>query len=79
MSFYIGPSLYDHAKIILKNILKILKKIILFFNIDMPQSVLVFAVSLHRDPYFGTFGGVAHPPPEDLKIYIYIYLLFRCV
>ena len=30
---------------------------------EMPQSLLVFAVSLTPEtPNFGTFGGVAHPP-----------------
>ena len=33
---------------------------------DMPQSLLVFAVSFTPEtPSFGTFGGVAHPPPEN--------------
>ena len=31
---------------------------------DMPQSLLVFAVSFTPEtPSFGTFGGVAHTPP----------------
>ena len=30
---------------------------------EMPQSLLVFAISLTSEtPNFGTFGGVAHPP-----------------
>ena len=30
---------------------------------DMPQTLLVFAVSFTPEtPNFGTFGGVAHPP-----------------
>ena len=38
---------------------------------DMPQSLLVFAVSFTPEtPRFGTFGGVAHPPPMR------IFLLF---
>ena len=33
---------------------------------DMPQSLLVFAVSFTPEtPSFGTFGGVAQPPPEN--------------
>ena len=36
---------------------------------DMPQSLLVFAVSFTPEtPSFGTFGGVAHPPP--LRIFL---------
>ena len=31
---------------------------------EMPQSLLVFAVSLTEEtPNLGTFGGVADPPP----------------
>ena len=34
---------------------------------EMPQSLLVFAVSLTPEtPNFGTFGGVAHPLEEFL-------------
>ena len=33
---------------------------------DMPQSLLVFAVSFTPEkPNFGTFGGVAYPPPPE--------------
>ena len=33
---------------------------------DMPQSLLVFAVSFTPEtPNFGTFGGVAHPPLSE--------------
>ena len=43
---------------------------------DMPQSSLVFAVSLPPEtPNFGTFGGVAHSPEEFLIFYIYFCFL----
>ena len=46
---------------------------------DMPQSLLVFAVSVTPEtPSFGTFSGVAHPPPENFLLFFKI-LLFNCV
>ena len=43
---------------------------------DMPQSLVVFAVSFTPEtPSFGTFGGVAHPPPMR----IFLIFLFNCV
>ena len=45
---------------------------------DMPQSLLVFAVSFTPEtPKFGTFGGVAHPL-EDFFIFLFV-LRFNCV
>ena len=39
---------------------------------DMPQSSLVFAVSFTPDtPNFGTFGGIAHPPPPGKDSYFF--------
>ena len=43
---------------------------------DMPQSLLVFALSFTPEtPNFGTFGGVArpHPPPPHEN---YLFLTF---
>ena len=41
---------------------------------DMPQSLLVFAVSLTAEtPNFGTFGGVARPLEE------FLIRFFKCV
>ena len=46
---------------------------------DMPQSLLVFAVSFTPEtPSFGTFGGVAHPPPENFFV-IFLNFVFNCV
>ena len=44
---------------------------------EMPQSLLVFAVSLKPEtPNFGTFAGVAHP----LRNYLFFnFLPFNCV
>ena len=39
---------------------------------DMPQSLLVFAVSfMPETPSFGTFGGVAHPP--SLRMFLFFF------
>ena len=47
---------------------------------DMPQSLLVFAVSFTPETSsFGTFGGVAHPPPLRIFLYIFLILLLNCV
>ena len=44
---------------------------------EMPQSLLVFAVSLTPEtPNFGTFAGVAHPLEEFL---IFLNFVFKCV
>ena len=46
---------------------------------DMPQSLLVFEVSFTPEtPSFGTFGGVA-PPPPIIFLLFYKILLFNCV
>ena len=46
---------------------------------DMPQSLLVFAVFFTPEtPSFGTFGGVAHPPPENF-FFVCLILLSNCV
>ena len=39
---------------------------------DMPQSLLVFAVSFTpENPSFGIFGGVARPLPTENFLYIF--------
>ena len=44
---------------------------------DMPQSLLVFAVSFTPEtPSFGTFGGVAHPPPPEIFFYLFLNFAF---
>ena len=46
---------------------------------EMPQSLLVFPVTLTSEtPNFGTFGGVAHPPLEEFLTFFKI-LFFKCV
>ena len=47
---------------------------------DMPQSLLVFAVSFTPEtPSFGTFGGVAHLPPLKIFLLFFLILFFNCV
>ena len=44
---------------------------------DMSQSLLVFAVSFTLETSsFGTFDGVAHPPPPENFLYIFFNLAF---
>ena len=46
---------------------------------DIPQSLLVFAVSLTSEtPNFGMFGGIAHPL-EDFFNIIFKFLLYNCL
>ena len=43
---------------------------------DMPQSLLVFAVSFMPEMHsFGTLGGVAHPPPDIFFFFFYFCFL----
>ena len=48
---------------------------------EMPQSLLVFAVSLTPEtPNFETFGGVAHPPPPLRNFSFFsIYVFQVCI
>ena len=40
---------------------------------EMPQSLLVFAVSLTQEtPHYGTFGGVAHPLEEFFFNFVFL-------
>ena len=43
-------------------------------------NLLVFAVSFTPEtPSFGTFGGVAHPPPLRICFILFLILVFNCV
>ena len=46
---------------------------------EMPQSLLVFAVSLTPEtPNFRTLGGITHPPPLSPLRNILFFIYFCC-